>query len=206
MRLYQSEFPAVLHQTQVRRLINDRQRGVGEYPEIHNQALSDPVLGDIGDPGLHGVRWGPERNRLISNPDGPPARLIDTKQDASNFGSTAPNQAPESQNFPRSQRKRYFTEDARTRKSVYFQDWCAKPRTERRIHLRKGSTNHQLHCPIPRHLVKSRDCHQAAVAQHRHSIRDPIDFIHSVAHEHHSDPPLPQRTHDIKKPAHLTLR
>ena len=40
----------------LRRLIDHRQRGVGQDREIHHQALADAILGKVADPVGHGRR------------------------------------------------------------------------------------------------------------------------------------------------------
>ena len=63
MAAHQAQLAGRADQAGRGRLVDHRQRGVGEDREVHHQALADPVLRDVGDAGRHGVAGRGEGDR-----------------------------------------------------------------------------------------------------------------------------------------------
>src|SRR5450432_310914 len=111
----------------------DRQGHVLGDREIEHQALLVAVLGQVGDPGMHGRRRARERHLLAGEEDLAVIRLVDPEQDPGDLRPAGADQAGESDNLTRPDRERNVAKDAGPAEAADLQE----DRTERRLDLGK---------------------------------------------------------------------
>ena len=147
---HQSQLARPSYETRTRRLIDERQGGVGQDCEVHDQALPDPVFGNVGDSRLHGVARRSEGDVASIEPHLPLGRPIYAEENARDLGSATADEAREPDDFPCAKREGDIGKCAFARQMLCLQDCRPRSNIQAWIHVAERPADHELDCPLRR--------------------------------------------------------